>query len=107
MRIRYDRLKPLSGFKILMRRNRFGQPQQGLGRQDDQRQLPGLHDLRAEQMKIVGRRRRIHQPDVFARTKLQQPFDTSRGMLWPLPFETMRQQHDEAGILRPLRPCQR
>ena len=53
-------------------------------------------------MKIVGRRGAIGDLDIVFGAKLQIALQPRRGMLWPLTFITMRQQHHQARHSEPL-----
>ncbi len=85
------------------RRRRGGTSQHALGSHDHQRLAPRLRSAcRAQHMKILRGRGWLADLDVIARRELQVPFDARARMLRPLPFVSMRKQHDDAGEQIPL-----
>src|SRR5438309_729400 len=68
-------------------------PQQAFRRHDDQRFAPGSQGLAAQQMKVLGWRRRISDLDVIAGSELQEALEPGARMFRPLSFQSMRQQH--------------
>src|SRR5690606_18335987 len=52
-------------------------------------------------MEILGRRRRITYLQIVFRAELKVAFQTSRRMLRPLAFETVRQKHHQAAAFFP------
>mmetsp|Transcript_9838 Transcript_9838/g.19622 ORF Transcript_9838/g.19622 Transcript_9838/m.19622 type:complete len:324 (+) Transcript_9838:185-1156(+) len=95
-------------------------PQQALGRNHHQRLAEAPHDLSAEDMVVVGRRREVdhlhvglldlHSPlllhvgdDVGVLVaKLQEPLNACRGVLGALALVSMREEEDQPALPQPL-----
>ena len=54
-------------------------------------------------MEVVGRRGAVDDLDIVFATELQEAFEPGRGVLRPLAFVAMGQQHDQSGHAQPLR----
>ncbi len=77
-------------------------PQQRLGRHHDQRLAEIAPHLPPEDVEIIGRRGAVGDLEIVLGAKLQIAFEPGRAVLRPLPFEPVRQQHDEAARAQPL-----
>ena len=82
--------------------------QQALGSEDDQRLaraaavMAAVH-LTAQQMEILRRSSDVAHQHVVLGAEGEKPLDARAGMLRPLAFEAVRQQHDQAARLSPFR----
>ncbi len=72
-------------------------PEHALGSEDHERFAPWPQGLAAEQMKILGRVRRLANLNVVFRGQLQETFDASAGVFRPLALVAMGQQHHQTG----------
>ena len=76
--------------------------QQRLRRHHDQRFALHAHRLTAQHVEDLSRRSRHTNFHIVFGTGLHEAFQTGRGVLRPLAFVTVRQQHDQTGSTTPL-----
>src|SRR5947209_2378291 len=78
-------------------------PKQRLGCHQDQGFAEITPHLTPQDMEIIGRACAIRDLDIVVGAKLQISLRASGAMFWPLPLETMRQQHNQSTCAQPLR----
>src|SRR5713101_3420351 len=71
--------------------------QHAFWREDNERFAPRATGLAAQHVEILRGIGRLTNLNVVFSGKLQEAFDASAGMFWPLSFKSMRQQQDESG----------
>ena len=81
---------------------RLGQAQQALRGHDHQRALLGDPRLAAEQVEVLGRRRRVGDADVALGGELQEALEPRRGVLGARALVAVRQQQRQPRGLAPL-----
>ena len=79
-----------------------GQPQQALGRHDDQRPLAVAPRLPAEQVEVLRRRGAVGHPDVALGGELEEPLEPGARVLRALALVAVGQQQGEPGREPPL-----
>ena len=72
------------------------------GHQDQRLAEVALH-LPAQGVEVLGRRREVADLDIVLGAQLQIAFDAGRGVLRPLPFVAVREEHHQAAAAVPLR----
>ena len=77
-------------------------PQHALGREDDQRLAPGAQGLAAEEVEVLRGGRGLGDLHVVAGGELEVALHAGAGVLGPLAFVAVREQHDETGEQAPL-----
>ena len=77
-------------------RARLAGPQQGLGCEHDQRLVPGAARLGAQEVEVLGGRRRLGQAHVVPGAQGQEPLDPGRGVLGALALVAVGEQQDQA-----------
>src|SRR5579859_4203278 len=70
--------------------------QTALGREHDEGLPPAPQHLPAQNVKILRGRRRSDNLYVVVGGQFQKPLGSGAGVLWPLPFQAVREQQDEA-----------
>ncbi len=78
-------------------------PQQALRREDKERERIPVEQCRltAQQVKVLRGRRAVHEAQVDARRRLQNPFGSGARVLRALPLVAVRQQEDERRLAAP------
>ena len=69
---------------------------------DDDRAMHVLVGVLAQQVEIVGRCRGLADCQLPLAGEVEEPFDTCRGVIGPLPLISVWQQEDDSGVLAPL-----
>ncbi len=89
--------------QLLDRRDGLLVPQQALGRHHDQRLAEVAPDLPPQQVEELRRGRGHDDLDVVLGAELEEPLEPGAGVLGPLAFVAVRQEHDQPAASAPLR----
>jgi hypothetical protein len=74
------------------RRRRLLQPQQALGRHDDERTRGRVERLAPHEVEVLRGRRAVGDADVLLRGQLEEPLEPRARVLGPVPLVAVREQ---------------